>query len=450
MEDIIYFKNVEYYKAECILKNAQIFSKGCRNGRELIKKKNIDDKNYIFVIGDENKWKLTDGNNKRLDKLLLRRDWVLENIPEYNQNKKEELNMAPPTIHLEDHEKFQDNDGNILDIQVIGEREHNKCYFRVKDISEGFKMGSLERNIKDKKSGFKIEEEFKYFNCRKDDNKITREMFLTFGGFKRLIETSKINKFNNNTKMVLHNWLKQFDKKKCIKFIINNNNYEKMKNGYVYLITSDIINFVKIGFWKSTIYSLKSRYITTYGKDLSIFYVDTKDASLLEKQCHMHFKNKRITNELFIKDFYDEYKNYLMENKQDYEKNMDHDKDIEFINDSMNDIRIIENYDYYYDQQFLIFDDITIIYDSETYYVKIEDIRNNIGDINITDYSDTAITFDKRELYLTYTGLLRVLFASHSKTASKFINWAAKTLFTAQMGTENQRNKLVADIKEVL
>ena len=139
-----------------------------------------------------------------------------------------------------------------------------------------------------------------------------------------------------------------------------------------------------------------------------------------------------------------------MENKQDYEKNMDHDKDIEFINDSMNDIRIIENYDYYYDQQFLIFDDITIIYDSETYYVKIEDIRNNIGDINITDYSDTAITFDKRELYLTYTGLLRVLFASHSKTASKFINWAAKTLFTAQMGTENQRNKLVADIKEVL
>jgi hypothetical protein len=51
----------------------------------------------------------------------------------------------------------------------------------------------------------------------------------------------------------------------------------------------------------------------------------------------------------------------------------------------------------------------------------------------------------KKELFLTYSGLLRVLFVSRSGTAHKFINWATKSLFTLQFGTHDQKTELVAD-----
>ena len=58
-------------------------------------------------------------------------------------------------------------------------------------------------------------------------------------------------------------------------------------------------------------------------------------------------------------------------------------------------------------------------------------------------------TIVKKELFLTYFGILRVLFASSSKTTEKFLYWATKTLFVAQMGTTEMKDNLVAKIKGV-
>ena len=50
-----------------------------------------------------------------------------------------------------------------------------------------------------------------------------------------------------------------------------------------------------------------------------------------------------------------------------------------------------------------------------------------------------------KELFLTYKGVLRVLFASHSKNAERFVDWATKSLFTLQLGNRQQKEKLVAN-----
>jgi len=39
-----------------------------------------------------------------------------------------------------------------------------------------------------------------------------------------------------------------------------------------------------------------------------------------------------------------------------------------------------------------------------------------------------------RQLFLTYIGLLKVLFSSRNETVNKFVAWATKTLFTAHLG----------------
>jgi len=56
---------------------------------------------------------------------------------------------------------------------------------------------------------------------------------------------------------------------------------------------------------------------------------------------------------------------------------------------------------------------------------------------------------NKKTLYLTYEGLLRVLFVSRNKNATIFRKWATMKLFTIQMGTKEAKEILGADILNI-
>ena len=76
-------------------------------------------------------------------------------------------------------------------------------------------------------------------------------------------------------------------------------------------MTSPLINYIKIGFWTGTIKGLESRYKTYYGNDLDIYTFYTKNPYLLEQQTHKYFNNYNITNELFKKEYLDDYCKYI-------------------------------------------------------------------------------------------------------------------------------------------
>jgi hypothetical protein len=46
---------------------------------------------------------------------------------------------------------------------------------------------------------------------------------------------------------------------------------KEYNKGYVYCITSPLLNAIKIGLWKGTIDNLLARYITPYGKNLELY-----------------------------------------------------------------------------------------------------------------------------------------------------------------------------------
>ena len=58
-------------------------------------------------------------------------------------------------------------------------------------------------------------------------------------------------------------------------------------------------------------------------------------------------------------------------------------------------------------------------------------------------------TVAKKELFLTYCGMLRLMFVSENGKTDKFIQWATETLFTLQMGTDGQKQKLAKEIMGV-
>lgn len=52
----------------------------------------------------------------------------------------------------------------------------------------------------------------------------------------------------------------------------------------------------------------------------------------------------------------------------------------------------------------------------------------------------------KKELYLTYNGMLKVLFSSRTGNAESFQDWSTEKLFTIQLGTEEQKDELASSL----
>ena len=193
MNTIIINKH-EYILCDELFEKAPIYCKGCRSGRELIKKRNIND--FIFCKLVENKWIQAEGKSIKFDKVFLRKTFV-KSIPEFNQEKNivddNNIQLAPDIIYLEDSEKFKDENNNKIDIETRGDRKVEGIYFKVKDVMVGFKMENFDKNIHDKKSYFKENEHYKYFNCNKQINKtskIKKELYLTYTGLLRILFAS--------------------------------------------------------------------------------------------------------------------------------------------------------------------------------------------------------------------------------------------------------------------
>ena len=119
-----------------------------------------------------------------------------------------EIENAPPLLHLDDSEKFHDADGNVIEIETRGERYRNKIYFRVKDVSVGFEMQSLSRNIlcfKAYERGlhyttFKRETTLHSMEYKNTNKPSKTTLYLTYKGLLRVLFVSRnkhVDKFQD-------------------------------------------------------------------------------------------------------------------------------------------------------------------------------------------------------------------------------------------------------------
>jgi uncharacterized protein YsxB (DUF464 family) len=54
-----------------------------------------------------------------------------------------------------------------------------------------------------------------------------------------------------------------------------------------------------------------------------------------------------------------------------------------------------------------------------------------------------------KKMFITYLGMLKILFTTKNKKCDGFIKWATETLFISQMGTKEQRERLVSNILSI-
>ncbi len=197
----------EYINSDFVFEYAPIYSKGLRTSRTMISKKQIDAKYYIYARKNGANWIATDGKSVKFDKVFFIRSFI-DKIPELKDSSQiicdeNGIKKAPNIIVLEDHEKFKDNEGKIIEIETRGDRAVDNIYFKVKDIGDGFNMLNLENNIIKETTSYKENIDYLYFICIKKEiilkksskqNSSKKELFLTYEGLLRLLFVSKNDK----------------------------------------------------------------------------------------------------------------------------------------------------------------------------------------------------------------------------------------------------------------
>ena len=208
---MVYLDKKHYILSDDIITSCPIWCKGVRNGRELVKKKNIDITHFIYARLIDNAWIVNEGMSVKYDKVLIRKAY-LEKREEYtneinNKNVCDDkgTEKAPNIIILNDEEKFKDDDGNVLEIETRGVRDRKGIYFKVKDVSEALNIKHLQTLIIDKNSSYTNNTDYKYFVCCKKINNcsttnkkkvvdVDKELFLTYIGILRVLFVSRNNK----------------------------------------------------------------------------------------------------------------------------------------------------------------------------------------------------------------------------------------------------------------
>lgn len=197
--EIIDINDMDYYNASELHKKYPNFFYGCANNtRNIIKKKKITEENILWAYLKNGKWICSNSSYAKA-KLLLSREWVCNNVPNFIKNNKAtyEIEPAPPILELDDNEKLTDVDGNIIEIETRGERSINECYFKVKDISRCFEMKYLNKSLTNNNAEYEKNVHYKTFTFNQSisngsiKGKNTTGLFLTYKGLLRCLYVSK-------------------------------------------------------------------------------------------------------------------------------------------------------------------------------------------------------------------------------------------------------------------
>lgn len=171
--------------------------------------------------------------------------FVLNNILKNNNNENCKYEQAPNLLMLKDSEKFKDNKGGTLEIEVRGIKGDTcNIFFLVVDVSRAFKLNNrhLVTTITNKKGSYLRHIHYKTFICTMPNNvglcKIKKQLYVTYGGILKILFSSRSHiatsyvLWATNTLFTMQ--MGTFEQKKCISCRYFGNSIQKP---YLFIIS---------------------------------------------------------------------------------------------------------------------------------------------------------------------------------------------------------------------
>ena len=193
---MIKIDNIAYYKLTDLKNKYSSISAGFRSAKHFIRKKSIPNSEWLFIKKDgraNGVWKKADEKSAR-PLLAISVQWAKTNIPELMSVN--EIDSPPDIILLKPNEKMRDVDGNIIDIEMRGERTRKKCYFSMKDLSVAFNIPNLKQTLKNPHGSYTESIDYVTFHLQNENNVSKEQIFVTYMGLLRILFTTRNNKTN--------------------------------------------------------------------------------------------------------------------------------------------------------------------------------------------------------------------------------------------------------------
>ncbi len=134
---------LQYYSYDDLHANYPVLTKGCRNKYDFAERNNIPDSEWRYARMIKGELAESDGSSKTVDKVYV---WKTH-VDEVMIKNLEKLIPKPATIRLSTDEMFKGPDGELLEIEVVGECTMKGIYFRLEDVSVAFNMKKLDNAV---------------------------------------------------------------------------------------------------------------------------------------------------------------------------------------------------------------------------------------------------------------------------------------------------------------
>jgi prophage antirepressor-like protein len=204
------FNGKSYYYSINVFELAPTWFRKCKvsgtwRQRQVINQKLAKVGSYHFFRQDAKtkQWTPSDGTSNKVDKLFLTKEYLLK-IPEIIGDETpivdaSGIELAPDVLQLEEREMFKDTAGNIVEVEVRGERDRKKCFFRVEDVARAFELPEFDHTLR-RDRGYQEDLHYKYFMVKKGVNDpfcvnnnsgMQKGLFLTWSGLLKVIYSSR-------------------------------------------------------------------------------------------------------------------------------------------------------------------------------------------------------------------------------------------------------------------
>jgi hypothetical protein len=183
--------NRNYYKYDEVRKNNPLLMRGCKTKADFIEKHNLPKIAWTHARLNKKVWTKSDGSSCKVDKFFIRKPYYLENM-----NGDVMTEPLPGPVNMDDDDIFKGPNGELLRMQIVGDRTVDGVYFRVDDVSVVFEMPNLKNNVMRKdRDGYQVNIHYKLFivhnNTEGIKATVKTELYLTYRGLLRALFTTK-------------------------------------------------------------------------------------------------------------------------------------------------------------------------------------------------------------------------------------------------------------------
>lgn len=219
--ELFIYKNTQVYLLDDLIEYDRASFIGCiSKPRILIQKKQISPDQYFMArkrkINGQiqrrsraKRWIESDLSVKQA-KILLSEQWCMQNVAKLaGDTSLYKYKPLPALVELRDDEKFKDDQGNIYEVEVRGEKSEESIRFKGKDVENLFEMENLIRDIT---HNYIENEDYKIYSF--DQDRFQRGLdrtggnptitYLTYEGLLKIIYSSKVGIAHQFRKWATH------------------------------------------------------------------------------------------------------------------------------------------------------------------------------------------------------------------------------------------------------